>query len=137
MGTSVADLSCGDAAIADSLVADASQIYLGDIAPGYDITGPIEQTLPTIPRVGTFICSETLEHLEYPDETLYQIRMQADRLILSTPIGERGNSNPEHIWGWDTDTIEQMLNMAGWRPIVCNKLELREYFYDFQIWGCR
>ena len=135
--TSVADLSCGDAAIANALAPNASRVYLGDYAPGYEYHGAIEETLSKIPRVGTFICSETLEHLDNPDAVLAAIRQKADRLILSTPIYEEESvGNLEHYWGWSCETIEEMLKIAGWRPTVLNRLELRDYTYDFQIWGC-
>ena len=135
--TSVADLSCGDAAIANALAPNSSRVYLGDYAPGYEYHGAIEETLGKIPRVGTFICSETLEHLDNPDLVLANIRQKADRLILSTPIYEEAAvGNLEHYWGWDCGTIEAMLATAGWRATVLNRLELRDYIYDFQIWGC-
>lgn len=41
----VADLSCGDGYIADSINAETR--YKGDFASGYDFTGPIEETLDT------------------------------------------------------------------------------------------
>lgn len=136
---SMADLSCGDAAIANAV---GSQIrHLGDFAPGYQYTGPIEKTIYQIPDVDMFICSETIEHLNDPDEVLYQIGQKAQTLIVSTPVGET-NDNPrdenvEHYWGWDIVDVVDMLENAGWEVIVSNVLELPGWTYDYQIHGCR
>ena len=133
---SVADLSCGDATIARAL--NLPTTILGDYAPGYDVTGPIEDTIHTIPPVDLFVLSETLEHLDDPDQTLTDIRGKARFLLLSTPDGETDpHVNPEHYWGWDTDTIGHMLTTAGFSPVVMTVLRLPEYVYDYQIWGCR
>lgn len=136
-GGTVADLSCGDATIARRLEAiEGAEIILGDFAPGYDYCGPIEETIGQIPHVDMFILSETLEHLDDPDAVLAAIRAKTDTLILSTPDGEQGRSNPEHIWGWDDEAIEEMLIRAGFRPQICNILDLRPagWLYAFQIW---
>lgn len=133
---SVADLSCGDAAIVHSLNFDES--HLGDFAPGWQYTGPIEKTIHQIPNVAMFVCSETIEHLDDPDEVLYQIGQKADSLIVSTPIGETADvGNVEHYWGWDTVDVVDMLENAGWDVVVSNVLELPGWTYDYQIHACR
>ena len=134
---SVADLSCGDGAI----VAQAGlgcPVYLGDITPGHQFTGPIEDTVITCPEVDVFVCSETLEHVESPEWVLHVIRTKARRLLLSTPHGEADDRNPEHYWGWDRDDLALMLDDAGW-----NTVEVELYtppvsfaYYTFQIWRC-
>jgi hypothetical protein len=124
-GALVADLSCGDATIARRLqMAKAAKLILGDYAPGYDLHGPIE---------------ETIEHLHDPDSVLAEIRRRADSLILSTPDGEVDDSNPEHLWGWDTDAVGDMLEKAGFTPAILNVLDLRPagFAYSYQIWCCR
>ena len=73
----IADLSCGNGAIARGVAFPDDTVILGDFAPGYDITGPIEQTIDDIPHVDLFICSETLEHVDDPALVLGKIR--ADR----------------------------------------------------------
>jgi hypothetical protein len=142
--SSVADLSCGNAAIATAL--NLPITYLGDFAPGYRYTGPIEDTIEALrvdtgsvehPAVDLFICSETIEHLDNPDEVLSQIRPVADRIVVSTPIGEDNDGNPEHYWGWDTDDVQSMLVDAGWVPEVLVKIQMFEFPYDYQVWGCR
>jgi len=138
-GGTVADLSCGDAAIARRLVTrcDVTAI-LGDFAPGYDLCGPIEETIARIPRVDMFICSETIEHLDDPDKVLRLIREKTTTLILSTPDGETDNRNPQHVWGWDSEAVGQMLTDAGFLgPRIKTLLDFREARgeYAFQIWA--
>lgn len=140
-GGTVADLSCGDAALPNRLGdSHDAKLILGDYAPGYQHTGPIEET---IKQLGTreadlFICSETIEHLDDPDTVLAMIREKTDRLILSTPVGENDTANPEHVWGWDAEAVESMLTAAGFIPEICNLLDLRPagFVYCFQIWAC-
>lgn len=136
----VADLSCGDGTLAQRLaVTHDAQIILGDYAPGYELTGPIEQTVEQIPDVDVFICSETIEHLDDPDAVLRQIRRKTKCLLLSTPDGETDTSNPEHVWGWDAEAVEKMLRDAGFSPVVHTTVDLRPGGdrYAYQIWMCR
>ena len=93
---SVADLSAGDASVIDAL--DVETKYIGDYVPGYEFTGALEQTLDLIPSVDLYICTETIEHLDDPDDVLRRIRAKSKMLILSTPIGELNSNNPEHYW---------------------------------------
>jgi hypothetical protein len=128
----------GDAAIAKRL--PAARRILGDYAPGYELTGPIEQTIHKLSerQAHLFICSETLEHLDDPAAVLAEIRAKTDRLIISTPDGEDNDLNPEHVWGWDAEAVEQMLVEAGFSPMIHNTLDLRPWgcAYSFQIWAC-
>ena len=133
---SIADLSAGDATIINSL--DAQQKYIGDYAPGYDLTGHIDDTLKDIPDVDLFICSETLEHLDDPDNTLKAIRAKTKYLFISTPKGEDDTNNSEHYWGWDDQDVKEMLLNAGFDPVVYFLLELKkDYHYDYQMWICK
>lgn len=136
---SVADLSCGDAAIVNNLYLPQPWTkHLGDFAPGYQYTGPIEKTIHQIPNVDMFICSETIEHLDDPDAVLWEIGQVADTLIVSTPIDETvADGNIEHYWGWSTVNVVDMLNNAGWDVVVTNVLELPGWTYDYQIHACR
>ena len=110
---------------------------LGDFAPGYQIRGPIEETIERIPSVDMFVCSETLEHVNDPDAVLRQIRRKADMLLLSTPIGETAPSNNiQHYWGWDRPAIQDMLDKAGFKTVqVYTELVFPGSVYDFQIWA--
>ncbi len=128
----VADLSCGDATIPRALCPDP---VLGDFAPGYPITGMIEKTVHLIPQVDLFVLSETAEHLDDPDTVLRAIRGKAGRLLLSTPLAESDDHNREHYWGWDATGIREMLEAAGWAPVVWSTVIGPEA--AFQIWGCR
>lgn len=135
----VADLSCGNAAIARRLQqSHGAELTLGDFAPGYEYTGPIEQTIEQIDPVDLFICSETIEHLDDPDAVLARIRPKTDRLILTTPDGETGDANPEHVWGWDSEAVGAMLVIAGFTPKIHTVLDLRPagWMYAYQIWAC-
>jgi hypothetical protein len=133
---SIADLSAGDATIINSL--DAKEKHYGDYAPGYELTGHIDDTIKNIPNVDLFICSETLEHLDDPDITLQAIRAKTKYLFISTPKGEDNNNNVEHYWGWDDQGVKEMLVNAGFDPVVYFLLELKkEYYYDYQMWICK
>ena len=131
-----ADLSCGDGAILQAL--DAETRIFGDFAPGYDICGPIEDTVRDLGDVDLFVCSETLEHLDDPDAVLWDIRARTSALVLSTPVGEiHEDRNPEHYWGWDEDGVELMLHKANFTPEVFTLLRVPGLDVTYQIWGCR
>jgi hypothetical protein len=139
-GDTIADLACGDGTIATRLFDPDGQgrLILGDLAPGWLIQGPIEQTIEQLEpgSVGLFVCCETLEHLDDPDAVLAAIRKRTGRLLLSTPDGEADTRNPEHLWGWDHTDVRQMLERAGFIPHTCTLLGLRlaGWQYDYQIW---
>ena len=138
-GGRVADLSCGNGLILQRLQAThAARAVFGDFAPGYEHTGPIEQTIEEIDHVDLFVCSETIEHLDNPDAVLDRIRAKTDRLILSTPDGEDDDRNPEHVWGWDAEAVEKMLRNAGFTPGVHTTVDTRPNIgiYAYQIWAC-
>lgn len=143
VGAVIADLSTGNATIprgiADMVNMPREALILGDFAPRYEHVGPIEQTIERLAddSVDLFVCSETIEHLEFPEAVLARIRAKARRLLLSTPIGETlADDNPEHIHGWTVEGVVDMLATAGWRPTVVNELKLPDFVYDFMILGC-
>jgi len=139
----IADLSCGDAAIARALASPGPggqppRVILGDLAPGYELHGPVEQTLHQLDHAGLLICTETIEHLDDPEAVLALARVKAAMLLLSTPAGERDNLNPEHYWGWDQDDIGEMLAGAGWTPVLQRDVswtDENQHPWVFQIWG--
>lgn len=141
----VMDLSCGDGVIARGL--GASHVYLGDYAHGadLDVIGPIEETVlahaapdPAV-RVDLFVNCETIEHLEDPDLVLRGIRECGQMLLLSTPVGAHNDDNPEHVWSWDRQDVEDMLKDAGFEPFVYTELDPRspQFPYAWGIWGAR
>lgn len=139
-GGMIADLSCGNAIIPTVLATyfQATE-FLGDIAPGYTYHGPIEETINALrPNVDLFICSETIEHLDDPDHVLAAIRQRSRQLLLSTPIAEKTTDNPEHYWGWDQKAVGEMLESAGWWPVLRTDLVFYrpDFCYDYQIWLC-
>lgn len=146
----IADLSCGDAAIARGLgtvhsskPGETSKLILGDFAPGYSLTGPIEQTIHEIPvSVDLFILSETLEHLEDPELVLREIRVRSRMLLLSTPVDAdvemEQATNPEHIWAWSAEDVSEMLTSAGWQIGLHKVLEHPAGgIYNFGLWSAR
>jgi hypothetical protein len=141
----IADLSCGDGAIARALGAEVAQsgavrVLLGDLTPGWEFCGPIEETLGQLTHVDLFICTETIEHLDDPDSVLAEIRRRSGSLLVSTPVGEETSANPEHYWGWDTTDVRDMLITAGWTPVTEMVMSWRDennHDWLYQIWGCR
>lgn len=133
---SAADLSCGNGRILQGV--EVPEKTYGDLTPGWEITGPIEETIEQIPPVDLLICSETLEHLDDPDAVLAQIRSKAALVFISTPEGERNNENYEHYWGWESEDIEEMLRVAGFTDVVAHTIwgEDTDY-YRFQYWLAR
>lgn len=125
--TSVADLSCGNAAIVEGLGLPVQ--VLGDVAPGYELCGQIEATVHRIGHVDAFVCSETLEHLEFPKPVLCEIRDRASWLVYSTPVGAWGDENPEHVHAWDAEYVEGMLDDAGWENAETVTVPTEAYTY--------
>lgn len=135
---SAADLSCGDGAILSAVPAQVK--YFGDLAPGYELTGPIEETLDRIPDVDLLVCAETLEHLDDPDKVLAKARRKARGLVLSTPVDAWQDTNAEHYWAWSRADVEEMLTASGFHPVVFMLLDFRMHgrsHYAFGVWGCR
>lgn len=135
--STAADLSCGDATILKALNVGAR--YFGDYAPGYPLTGPIDDTINEIPVVDLFVCCETLEHLDDPDLTLKKIRAKTRALVLSTPVDAFGDTNPEHYWAWSREGVEAMLAEAGFRTEVYTAIDFRPAGaeYCFGVWFAR
>jgi hypothetical protein len=134
-GRSAADLSCGDGMILRSL--GASVLQFGDLAAGYQYTGPIENTIHRIDPVDLFVCCETIEHLDEPGAVLAAIRAKAGNLLLSTPVNAWDDYNPEHYWAWSRGDVEEMAAEAGFRPVLFTAVDFRpqDLPYCFGIWG--
>lgn len=135
--SSVADLSCGNGEIAKSLC--FTNTFLGDFAEGYHFVGPIENTILGIPEVDVYICSETLEHLDCPEEVLGLIRKKAKSLVLTTPIGAWNDTNKEHYWAWDREGVETLLKDSGWSIETFAMLDSTVFGepYVYGMWGCK
>lgn len=133
-----ADLSCGSGAILTGL--DVPVRHFGDLAPGWEYTGPLEETVERIPDVDVFVCCETLEHLDDPDAVLRQIRARTRRLVVSTPVEAWDDDNPEHYWAWSRRGVEDMLTEAGFTVAAFELLDFRDrgrQFYAFGLWVCQ
>jgi len=138
--TLAADLSCGDGAVLDRLNV-RFKLY-GDYVPGRHYAGPIEDTIGRLAadfgKVGLFVLSETLEHVEDPDWLLAKIRIVADALVVTTPDAEDNDGNAEHYWSWDAAEVCRMLLKAGWEPVTYLSFDPHVApGYVFQMWGCR
>lgn len=157
---SVADLSCGDAAIVRGLVGMKRfrLAYLGDLNGVREVPGEVwgrvgVKVIPPGPlpatvtagnldggQVDLYVCSETLEHMDDPDELLRRLTGAARYLFLSTPLLESPDSgNLEHYWSWGQDDIHQMLLDAGWSPLEYQRLtplstRHLEHAYTYQLW---
>lgn len=133
----VADMSCGDAAIARG-VQDAKLLLLGDISASdeYPYQGRIEHTVPLLGYVSLFILSETLEHIDDPHDLLRKIHTRASYLLITTPLDEQDDGNPEHYWGWDEDGVRELLSDTGWTPInhALFTPQVPEVYYTYQVW---
>jgi hypothetical protein len=149
--TLMADLSTGNAAIPLQLFigADRSNLHLGDYAASereydhhgaYTYSGPLEETLYLIPPVDTYVCCETLEHLDDPLRVLQLIRVKARRLLLSTPVGNWDDGNLEHYWSWDARGVTAFLEEAEWHHYAYTNFDGRDYdpaSYNFGMWAAR
>lgn len=131
---SAADLSCGDGYILMCLAAE-TKIY-GDFAPGYQVTGPLEETLPALAPVDLYVCCETLEHVDDPAAVLRLIRSKTRTLLLSTPVDAWGDANPEHYWAWNQQDVDVLLAEAGFQVTSYTTSDMRGagYQYCFGIW---
>lgn len=135
--SSVADLSCGNGAIANAL--NLENTILGDYAPGYEHVGKLENNLQHIPNIDLYICSESIEHVEKPFSVLSMIKEKSRSLVLSTPIDAWGDTNEEHYWAWSRSDVEGMLRETGWKPNIFTLLDTTMFGepYIYGIWGCK
>lgn len=131
---SAADLSCGNGKILTAL--DCEVKYYGDFAPGYALTGPIDETIDDIGNVDLFICSETMEHLDDPVSTLSLVREHTKNLFISTPVDKFDDDNLEHYWAWDYDGINEVLTSAGFVIKKYERLDLSYNYYTFGLAYC-
>ncbi len=112
-GSVVADLSCGNGLIASALAEKAGTTpILGDVAPGWPITGDLVDTIENVGPVDVFVLTETLEHL--PDPAAVLAGIQADVLVLSTPVEAWDDREPQHLWAWDRQWISVLATAVGW-----------------------
>lgn len=132
----VADLSCGDGAIASGILPRRPGLVMGDLAAGWPVCGPIERTVAGLDQVDVFVCTETLEHISDPFGALVEIREKARHLLVSFPHRPDLDDNPEHLWQWTVDEAEQLLVDAGWAPLTCAVLSVPDGPYTYSIWGC-
>lgn len=148
-----ADLSCGDAAILNR-IPELEEVWLGDLR-GVPSTPPagmsarvhsvppglLPDSLADLPEpVDLYVLSETIEHVDDPDELLRVLASCATYLFLSTPLDEVAHSgNAEHYWSWGQADMHEMLLDAEWSPLEYRKLVPRSTVhlpdaYHYQLW---
>ena len=139
---SIADMSAGGAQITPLIAAHYGVTpYLGDFGNvyGYRFQGTLQETVPQLPVVDLYVCSETLEHLDDPDDDLRLIRKHCRNLLLTTPVCEHDvhtelTEQTEfhgHLWVWKREDVEEMLVDAGFEVI-----EFRQVLM-FGLWKAR
>lgn len=149
-----ADLSCGDGAILHGLASRMNRVWLGDLNPprigsrfwtGAAVEvldpAPLPESLALLPKpVDMFVLSETLEHMDDPDDLLLLIGDVARYLFVSTPVDESEEAgNLEHYWSWGTSDVYDMLTAAGWQPLERQILVPQStlsipHAYHYQLW---
>jgi len=140
---SIADLSAGPAMIPRYLASlTGATLILGDYAPGYELEGPILETIASITFVDLFVCTETLEHLDDPEANLRAIRPKCANLLVSTPIDQPiETAGGGHYWVWSRSDVEQMLVETGFMPQAFVELDMTlgwmPGYVKFGIWVCR
>ena len=151
---SAADLSCGDGALLNMISRHLTRAVLGDLngVPASASVSCRARTLETIGAtalpdslthmdpVDLFILSETLEHLDDPDDLLARLTRVSRYLFVSTPVAEAADSgNLEHYWSWDVTDVYDMLHAAGWEPLEQRTLRPESTrdlpgAYRYQLW---
>jgi len=139
---SIADMSCGDARVARSL-AEYSGIEpilgdYGDWNDGYQYQGPLSETVPQLPVVDLYICTNTIEHLNDPDADLKLIREHCHNMLLSCPIDEY-DAGGEHLWFWSREGVEDIFKAAGFEQLAYCELDENPVWehFKFGIWALR
>lgn len=151
---SAADLSCGDGALLNMISHRLTRAVLGDLN-GVPVSAAVScrarvletighaalpESLTHLDPVDLFILSETLEHMDDPDDLLRRLGDVARYLFVSTPLEESADSgNLEHYWSWGQADVHRMLEAAGWSPL---ELELLRPVstrnlpgaYTYQLW---
>ena len=140
----VVDLAAGNGVIARDIAGTTGgSALLGDYAPGFDIRGPIEETIIGV-NGDLLVCCETLEHLWDPESVLVKARGRFSFLVASVPIWERAEQeqNGEHYWAFDREGAEAMFVDAGWEPTIYAEVPAYPVggnggHYICGIWGCK
>jgi len=120
----------------------SAALTLGDFSQGYELTGPILETIKFIPIVDLFICTETLEHLDDPEANLQAIRGKCTNLLVSTPIDQPlETAGGGHCWVWSRSDVEEMLVATGFTLQAFVELDMTlgwmPGYVKFGIWACR
>lgn len=133
--TSAADLACGEGYMLKNC--GAKDMTFGDVTRGWQLSGPIEQTIHDVSEHDLLICTEVLEHMDDPDHFLELARDKFKGIVVSTPVGSWEDDTPGHYWAWDGIEIEDMLASSGWTVKVRTGLDFEDpgLPHTFGIWG--
>jgi len=81
-----------------------------------------ECALPDLPYPDAFfdciVCTEVLEHLDQPEETLrafYQSLVRGGRLVISVPHGMGPDECSEHVQDFTEETLRRCAEQAGFK----------------------
>jgi SAM-dependent methyltransferase len=133
---SVTDIGCGDGGLLDHL----RRLDLRDLELcGYDYSRPcieyavserklagvvshlnFEKNMSMIKNSDCYVCSEVLEHLEFPRDFLKTIRDTKifKVFVASSPVLEkRGGHYIHHYWAWDDAGYRGMFEDIGYRVL--------------------
>ena len=70
---------------------------------------------PVFPLCDTFVCIETLEHLERPETFVAAAcRSAAERIVVSTPIVPTTATNPWHVQDFTVGQVNKLFADRGW-----------------------
>jgi hypothetical protein len=151
---SVIDPACGDGSIvvAADRANSIKSVLFGDLsAPnitylessqrrhGWEFgVATIADTIGAYPGpADVVVLTEVLEHLPDPDVVLRLSRFAGRYLVVSSPVMRPGqvDTNPEHLWQFDRQGYQEMLEGAGWAVQQYTFLHFKSE-YDFGIWIC-